>query len=414
MARANNLWRLGFVVVCVAWWLQKLVWSNPEDQWDFRVYYHATQAWRAGLDPYNPSSSLPATLSTVGLKFSYPPYALGLFAPITLVPLKQALMVYLALKLLVLGRLVQIWSRLLRTSMTEPAWILFLIFAYSSTIFVDFASGSVTTFEQLLIWTGVSWLRKERYWAYVVAVVAASLFRLTPMFLLLACLAVPDRRGYRLVASGIAAFACILLLTYAVTPGLTVEFLQSIPKNVGERGYINPATLPLVQDVTALVEGRYGISLTPVVQTAIYVTFAAAILVPTMIAVRGVATIEAGNRIDVIVYLVFLASALVLPRFKNYSYMLLLVPTYYIATRSTRMQQAFPLLLLACLPVYSWITRAENIDLLANYSQWLIAFGAWGLYMYELQGGALLRPEGTSTRTSGHHISPDEAVWSSR
>jgi hypothetical protein len=394
--------------LCVAWWLQKLDWSNPDNQWDFRVYYHAAQAWRAGLDPYD-SGSLPATLSAPGLRFSYPPYALGVFAPITLVPLKQALMVYLALKLLVLGWLVRIWSRLLRTSITEPAWILFLIFAYSSTIFVDFVAGSVTTFEQLLIWTGVTWLLKERYWAYVVAVVAASLFRLTPILLLLACLAVPDRRGYRLVAAGIAAFACILLLTYAVTPRLTVEFLQSIQKNYGERGFLNPATLPLVQDVAALVEGSYGISLTPVVQMAIYVTIAAAILVPTMIVVRGVARMEAGNRIDVIVHLVFLATALVLPRFKNYSYMLLIVPTYYIATRSTRMQQALPLLLLACLPVYSWITRAENIGLLANYSQWIIAFGAWGLYMYELQGGTLLRQDSLSTR-SEHHLTSTRAV----
>jgi hypothetical protein len=387
-----KLWRLGFVLLCVGWWLQKVDWSNPDNQWDFRVYYHAAQAWRAGLDPYD-SGTLPATLSAPGLRFSYPPYALGVFAPITLVPLKQAVMVYLALKLLVLGWLVRIWSRLLRTSITEPAWILFLIFAYSSTIFVDFVSGSVTTFEQLLIWTGVSWLLKERYWGYVVAIVVASLFRLTPIVLLVVCLAVPDRRGYRPVAAGIAAFACILLLTYAVTPRLSVKFLQSIQKNYGERGFLNPATLPLVEDVAALVKESDGISLTPVVQMAIYVTIAAAILVPTMIVVRGVARMEAGNRIDVIVHPVFLATALVLPRFKNYSYMLLLVPTYYIATRSTRMQQALPLLLLACLPVYSWITRYESVDLLANYSQWLIAFGAWGLFMYELHGGALLKPE---------------------
>ncbi len=406
-----NLWRLGFVVVCVGWWLQKLDWSNPENQWDFRVYYHAAQAWRAGLDPYD-SGSLPATLSAPGLRFSYPPYALGVFAPITLVPLKQAVVVYFALKLLVLGWLVRMWSRLLRTSITEPAWILFLIFGYSSTLFVDFVSGSVTTFEHLLIWIGVSWLRKERYSAYVAAIVGASLFRLTPILLLLACLAVPGRRGYRLVAGGIAAFACILLLTYAVTPRLSVEFLQSIQKNYGERGFLNPATLPLVEDVAALANESYGISLTPVVQMAIYLAIAAAILVPTLIAVRGVARSQAGNRIDVIVYLVFLATALVLPRFKNYSYMLLLVPTYYIATRSTRLQQAVPLLLLACLPVYSWITRPENIDLLANYSQWLIAFGAWGLCMYEVHGGALLEQKGIATG-NGQHIAPGAAVWSS-
>lgn len=405
--RANL--RLGLVLVCVGWWLQKLVWSNPENQWDFRIYYHAAQAWRAGLDPYD-SASLPSSLSTSGFKFSYPPYALGLFVPFTLVPLQQAAMLYLGLKLVALGSLVRIWSRLLRTGITEPAWVLFLIFAYSSTIFVDFASGSVTTFEQWLLWMGVAALHKERYWIYVAAVVGASLFRLTPILLLAACFAVPDRHGSRYVAAGGVALAGILLSTYVASPRLTVEFFESIQKNYGERGWLNPSLLPLAGDVAAIAGRTFAISVAPVVQAVIYSILALAVVVPTAITVRQVARTEAGNRLDVILYLVCLASALVLPRFKNYSYMLLIVPTYYIATRSIRLQRAVPLLLLACLPVYSWITRPENIDLLANYSQWLIAFGAWGLYMYEVHGGALLQQQGTSTR-SGQHTAP-AAAWS--
>ena len=166
----------------------------------------------AGLDPYDPAT-LSEALRTDGFKFNYPPYALGAFAPFTLLPLPQALLLYLALKLIVLGWLVRIWSRLLGTGSTEPAWILFLIFAYSSTIFIDVVSGSVTTFEQALLWVGIAALLEKRYWVYVVAVVAASLFRLAPILLLLVCLVVPDRRRYRYIASGVAAFACIFLLT---------------------------------------------------------------------------------------------------------------------------------------------------------------------------------------------------------
>jgi glycosyl transferase family 87 len=388
MSRAK-WYQLGFVVLCAAWWLQKLVWTNSDNQWDFRVYYHAAQAWRAGLDPYD-TATLPEALRTGGFKFNYPPYALGVFGPLTLLPLQRALLLYLALKVIVLAWLVQIWSRLLQTSITEPAWILFLIFSYSSTIFIDFASGSVTTFEQWLLWIGMAALMKERYWVYVMAVVGASLFRIAPILLLLVCLVAPDRRRYRYLAGGVAAFVCIFLLTYVVSPRLTVEFFESISKNFGERGRLNPALLPLVLDVTALIKRGYDVSLPTVVQAAMYLTAAAAVVVPTTFAVRRVARIGASNRIDVILYLVLLAYALVMPRFKNYHYMLLIVPTYYIATHSTRLRQAIPLLLLACLPIYSWITKADNLTLLANYSQWLIAFGAWALYLYELRGGALL------------------------
>jgi len=390
--RRTKWWQVGFVVLCAAWWLQKLVWTNSDNQWDFRVYYHSAQAWRAGLDPYD-TASLPEDLRTGGFKFNYPPYSLGVFGPITLLPLQRAMLLYLALKVIALGWLVRIWGRLLRASISEPAWILFLIFAYSSTIFIDFAAGSVTTFEQCLLWFGMAALLEKRYWTYVAAVVGASLFRLAPIVLLLACLAVPDSRRYRFVACGIAAFAGIFLLTYALSPRLTVEFLQSISKNFGERGRLNPSLGPLVLDVTEHVKRAYGVTLTSVVQAAIYLTITAAVLVPTTVFVRRIARTEAANRMEVSLYLMLLAYALVMPRFRNYHYMLLIVPTYYIATRSTALRPAIPLLLIACLPIYSWITRADNITLIANYSQWLIALGAWALYLHELRGGGLLSVE---------------------
>ena len=386
-------WRMAVVALCAAWWLQKLPWTTAERQWDFNVYYYGAQAWRAGLDPYAPTS-LPRTLSDGGFKFNYPPYALGLFAPFTLTSLHRAAQLYLAMKAMALTALIALWTRLLRASVLDPVWVLFLIFAYSSTIFVDFASGSITTVEQLFIWAGVAALLKGRYPVYVAAVVAASLLRLTPIVLLLPCLAaVRDRRGSRLVAGGVAAFAGVFLLTWALSPRLTVAFFHSVPKNYGERGWLNPALLPLVVDAMSFITRAIAAPLNRIVVLAAYAVAAGGIALPTAVMVRRVARSDAANRMEVIVYLVFLSTALVLPRFKNYSYMLLIVPTWYIATHSTAISRALPLLLLACLPVYSWITRPASLDLAANYSSWLIAFGAWSLYLYELYSGALLLPE---------------------
>ena len=387
MQVGHKWWRIGFAALCIAWFVQKLHWSDPDNLWDFTVYYHSVQAWRAGLDPYD-VSSLPPALSTAGFKFNYPPYALLLFGPFSLLPLQQAMLVYLVLKLAALGWLVWIWSRLLQTSILEPAWMLFLLFAYSSAIFIDFISGSVTTFEQLLLWIGVTALLEARYWPYVAAVVAASLLRIALIPLLLACLIAPARRGFGYVAGGVAAFASILLFTYVVAPQLTVGFFQSVPKNFGESGRLNPALMPLVRDVSALASRVYDVPQT--LQFALYVLLAALIVAPTIAMARRVADTTAVNRHEVTVYLVFLAYALAMPRLKNYGYMLLVAPTFYIATRSTRLRRAVPLLLIACLPVYTWVTRPENITLVANYSQWLIALGAWGLYIYELRRGGLL------------------------
>jgi hypothetical protein len=387
-AAGRKWWHVALALACAGWWLRKLV-VNPGNQWDFSVYYYSAQAWRAGLDPYD-TASLPLSLASDGFKYNYPPHALGLFAPLTFVTLHQAMLLYLALKLVAFGFLVRIWSRILRVDVVDPAWVLFLLLAYSSAIFIDFVSGNVTTFEQLVLWIGVTALLQERYWPYVVAVVAASLLRLTLLPLLLACLVAPGRRGYVYVAGGAAAFLSIFLVTYLIAPHLTIGFFQSVPKNVGEAGRLNPSLMPLVQDLGVLARTVYGALLKPALEVALYVVLAATIVVPTIVLAKRIADTNAVNRIEVIVYCAFLAYALTMPRFKNYSYMLLIVPTYYIAVRSKHLRPALPLLLIACLPVYSWLTRPEQISLVANYSQWLIALGAWGLFIYELRSGGLL------------------------
>ena len=385
----TRVWRIGFAVLCAAWWLRKVGWIQPVGQWDFRVYYFAAQAWRAGLNPYDPRT-LPLDLSKDGLRFSYPPYALALFAPLTALPLTAAIQFVLVLKTIALGCLIHIWGRLLRTTLTDPVWVVFLMFAYSSAIFVDFISGSITTFEQLLVWIGVLALIEQRYWPFTMVVVAASLLRLTPIALLAVCLAAPNRRGYRYVGAGAAAFATILLATWGVAPRLTAGFIRSLAGNVGERGWLNPAALPLAIDVSGLLGRTIRVAASPLAQAALYLAIVVAVLVPTVVTIRRLARRGDAPRMDLIVYIAFLAAGLVLPRFKNYSYMLLIVPTYYIAIRSTRLRAAVPLMLLVCLPVYSWITTPANLALLADYSKWLMALGAWALFLYETRAGVPL------------------------
>lgn len=394
MPRADA-WRVAFVAICAAWWLQKAAFSNPGGGWDFRVYYAAANAWRSGLDPYD-VSTLPDQLRADGFKFNYPPFSLAAFAPFSYLPVSRALLAFTALKTLVLLWLIRIWGRLLRTRVTEPAWVLFLIFAYSSTIFIDFVAGSVTTFEQLFVWLGVAALLDKRPWMFVAAVVAASLFRLAPIGLLVVCLAVPGEQGqarqrrYRYVAAGLAAFCAIFLFTYAFAPQLTREFIQTIPKNFGERGRLNPALGALVQDAADLVAHRFGTILSPALLTAIYAAAAGAIVAATAFIATRVGKAAASDRPEkelAVVCLVLLAYAVAMPRFRNYHYMLLIVPTYFVATHSTRLRRAVPLLLLACLPVYSWITSADNLTFVGNYASWFIALGAWALCLYELGEG---------------------------
>jgi len=388
LPRWRTALQIAFTVLCAAWWLRKLGWTPPLGHWDFRVYYFGAQAWRAGLDPYDPRV-LPADLFTGGWKFNYPPYALPLFVPLTYLSLVHAMQLFLVVKLVALGWLIAIWSRLLRVAVIDPIWVLFLVFAYSSAIFVDVVSGSVTTFEQLFIWLGVAALLDRRYAVFTAAIVTASLFRITPIALLLIALVLPDGRGVRSVVAGIAGAAAIGLGTAVVAPQLTHGFVRSVPTNFGERGWLNPAALPLADDLAAAAGRAMHVTLPPVASAVIYVAIVAAIVLSTVATVRHVLRrSDAVDARDALVYLAILATALVLPRFKNYSYMLLVAPTWFVATRSTRLRRAIPLLVIASLPIYSWIATPEHLAFLADYSKYLIGLAAWALLAYELRDGA--------------------------
>lgn len=374
-----------------AWWVLAalcalvFVWKVgrgfPGNLWDFRVYYYSAQAWAHGVNPYV-LGNLPQALDQGYFAFTYPPYILPIFWPFTWLSLPSAALVFLTIKLVLLAWLVVVWSRVLRISVVTPSWLLFLVFAYSSTIFVDVASGNIVVFEQLLVWTGLWWLVRGRYAAFVTAIVAASLFKFTPIVLLALCLWIPDRRRYWYGAAGLAALGAIVLTTYVISPGLTGDFFRHV-SSLDERGANNAALLSLMRDATDLLARSYGLALGPGAGTLLYGLAAASVLGVTWRTAERVSAAQPDRRIEVILHLVVLACAVAAPRMKLYAYMLAVVPTYYVATQATRVRPAVPLLVLACLTTNSWMLRPEYTTLAINYWSWFVVLGAWLILVYE-------------------------------
>jgi hypothetical protein len=381
----HRAWETALLVGCAAVFVYKLLRGFPGNQWDFRLYYYAAQGWTNGVNPYI-LGNLPKALDEGFFAFTYPPYALAFFWPFTFLPLQSAVLVFLALKFILLAWLVVTWSRVLGIRVTTPTWLLFLLFAYSSTIFVDFASGNIVTIEQWLVWIGMASLLKQRYAAFVTAIVAGALFKFTPIVLLVLCFSIPDRRRLQYLGAGIAAFAGILVSTYLVSPQLTVDFFRHV-SSLDERGGNNPALLPLIRDAFDLINRSSAFFINPTLQTPAYALVVMGVLVGTWSLARH-AIARSDNRLELMIHLVLLTFAVTAPRMKMYAYMIVIAPTYYVATHSTRLPVAVPLLLMASLTANSWMTRPEHAALIGSYSSWFIAVGAWALFIYELRSRA--------------------------
>jgi hypothetical protein len=358
--------------------------SHPDRfQWDFRTYYYAGRAFSLGLDPYDMGALTRVAGVEIGFPYAYSPLVLPLFSAMGAIELAAASAVFLGFKVVALIALLALWRRWFVVGRPDPFFYLFLLFGFSGALYSDFASGNISVFEQLGFWLGFVALRRGRLWAFSLLVIAISLFKLTPVLLLLMLpLLYGLRRPAGPLAGGLLIFAAALGVSYVLWPDLFRSFLQG-GWSFDERGGINPSSLALLRDgYDYLLERgflpRWGWM--PWAAYALWVTTVA------LLTWRAARRLPADDR-TASIYLGCLAFALIAPRFKNYSYTLLLVPAYQLLTTriAVRPERAILLLLMfsGSPPVPFGFSTAAG-EIITGYYSLLGALLVWSL---ALRGG---------------------------
>lgn len=282
---------------------------------DFRTYYYAAKVAAAGASPYDQKALLEASGGIVRFGYMYPPHVLPLFQPLTLLEPDSAARVFLLLKVLALAGLMSIWARILPAAKRWQGMALIVLFVavgFHEAAMVDLAVGNVSIFEQLLLWSGFLAFTKGRYKVFAAMTLAASLIKIYPIAFLGLLLLVPGRRGWPALAGGIAGFVVVHGLSLLRQRALYQEFL-GLTYGMAERGSINPCTLAAVRDVVpgpmaTLVFGLVVILLLGLFLHRVH---------------RTRETFQPLNLVFGAVLLLTLAA----PRMKDYSYVLLFLPT---------------------------------------------------------------------------------------
>ena len=285
-------------------------------QWDFHMFYGATRDFAAGIDPYRGS----------GLSFYHPPLMLYLYGLFTVMPLAAALTLWYLLKVVALAGLIWIWhTNFVRLRWQAPT-ILFFVFAYQAAIYSDLVAGNVSIFEELLLWLAFASLLRARYLVFAVCVIAVAQVKLTPIFfaalLLLAC----DRPQWRWFVATVAGFAAVFSCNVWLQPRLFRSF-WSVSAGLDERGD-NTSLLALIRDVS---EHFLGGSFTVVSRfdELLFVTVVLGILLITGWRILGYRRFHASVDQRLLICLSCFVFALISPRLKGYTHILLLAPTLY-------------------------------------------------------------------------------------
>jgi hypothetical protein len=308
--------------------------------WDFMVYYWAAKAQRAGLDPYNLDNLSRVAGQRVVLPYLYPPAILYLLRPFTLLPLGTAVATYVGLKVACLVGLMLIWRACLETRDTLVLFVI-VIFGFSDAVFNDLFAGNVSILEAFVIWIAFFSLLRGRTILFAVLVVCASVAKLTPLFFLPLTLLTTDRRRFRIFIASALVGGVSPIISFGGSLSRLWQYLKMLG-GVDERGPTNSAILPLLRDIHEHLAKR-GAAIATLSPTAVYVSICLVVVAITAVAVRRTMrtpNVDRGVLLERVMGMVILY-AFLLPRFKDYSYCLLLPAVVFVGRR---IKNALPLL----------------------------------------------------------------------
>ncbi len=362
--------------------------ASPEtrDFHDFASYYYAGKAYSAGLNPYDLGVLRSVSGGEVQFPFLYPPLTLQVFRLFALLPFEAACQLFLAAKIAALGGLLLIWTRTFLGGL-DVAFLFFCLLAFNSPIYIDLSVGNVSMFEQLLIWVGLRQHLRGDVRGFALAILAAALFKLTPIVLLLLLL----RRGggkreWRWLVGCGAILAVSVLGSYLANPEFYTSFRENMQR-VDFKGVVNPTSLTIFQFISDGFAKCHQWSLPPALPWALYGLVVLAVVAFSVRALRRLCAAADGPDPERAhrhaIALAVLAYALILPRLPDYGYIVVLLPAYY-AVRAFRGSALPWLFVLMSLQAFNLRIPGAAIaySILWAHMPLLMAFVAWGLLVH--------------------------------
>jgi hypothetical protein len=286
-------------------------------QWDFHMFYGAAMDFAAGKSPYRGS----------GLSFFHPPIMLYVYRLFTYMPVPLAVTVWYLLKLAALGALIFIWNAEFVRLRIQASTVAFFILAYNGAIYADLVAGNVSIFEELLLWFGFACLLRARYLLFSICVIVAAQVKLTPIFFAVLLIAACEKPQWRALFGTLAGFVAVFSLNEWLEPALFRNFWTASAQ-LDERGVDCPSLLALIRDT---FDRFFGAPLTNSsrIDELVFLAMVAGIGAVSWRVLLSYRRNPSAFDQRLLIYFSCFVFALISPRFKAYTYIVLLVPTLY-------------------------------------------------------------------------------------
>lgn len=346
-------------------------------EWDFQTYYSGAKAYQDGLNPYDIQNLKEEAGKEIVLPFAYPPPSLWFFRIFTGFSYPVAAQLWLFLKLVLVAALIVLWRRFFIPSTSAVLFSLMLLLAFDAAIFWDLKAGNVAIIEQFLLWTGFVFLLKRRPLIFCVFVILAAIFKVTPIFFLCLLPLSSLRNKWRYFVGACTFFLMVMILCYIVSPDMVRSYVSSLSLIQERAPDYNYALLPFFQDLIQTFGSLTHLSIPALTPLVLYMMAMIGILLTTAAAFRW----SSRNKIvlDPIlsIMLVCIIYVLLVPRFKCYSYIILIAPACYVMMKYLS-AKAYPFIfLLLIIPVRNPLPEAALISQYRLYYLLYLTLALW-------------------------------------
>lgn len=388
---SRAVWSASFALLAASFLVPLIL--RPETQWDFTTYYHAARVYVSGGDPYRLADISAMFGSRVYLPFVYPPTALGLFVPFGVLDFHTAALVFLLIKLALYLFLIRLWDAEFFGSRAGPYFALFTLLAFNAAVFADFRSGNPGLIEEAVLWTGFALFMRGRYGGFSAAIVLCALLKVQPLvFLFLLFLVEPGRRAMRRVLIALIAYGAVNASFRAVDPALFASFADSVSGPYFslvwfEKGRINPSLFALIEDLMDLPASFRFAAVPDAVRALAHVACASGVALFALDTLRRRPAVPDARARKTLFFFGLLTYALLVPRFKDYTYVLLIVPAYEAVLRSgeRRGAAAWAAALFVLSSTAAFFPARLFFIFVWEYFPLVLAGGLWGFYAHEIR-----------------------------
>jgi hypothetical protein len=359
--------------------------SAHEDKylWDFNSHREAGKILASGSNPYDVDTHSPKARTR--FLYTYPPLTLFFYRLFAIPDYKTAFHIFLIGKCLLLIGMVIFWQKAFLRTANGTLFYIFCLLAFNSAVFLDMIAGNINLVQQALLWLGFSFYIKGRYQFFCLFTLIAASFKMTPIFFLILMLLADDKNKYRYFFGAGAVFLAYLLAQYLIVPDLFAGFIKNALIVVGEKGEVVPSTNKLIAGLVDAIAKMTGSEPPPALATALFLIAAAGVTYCSFNACMRLKRAALENRAILEVCMVCLVYALIHPRFKDYGYILLLVPSYYIIRNTAYSKIAPFLFILVIMSNRLMLPIAASIyDIAWTYYPLLVAYCVWGLYLNDI------------------------------